>query len=94
MPAFKCPTHGMQIASHFCEHAEAAVNARQSLDVYLQRNQWGWTTVCSACAQLPLEQRDTDFLVCGRCIVEWAEVTGSDYVQRCQNPVPEFPTGM
>lgn len=91
MPAFKCPTHGMKIASHFCEHAEVAVNARQPLDVYLQKNRWGWTTVCPDCVRLPTEQRDTDFLVCGACVVEWAEKVGNNYVERCQEPVEESP---
>ena len=93
MAAYKCPIHGMQIAAHFCEHAEAAINARQPMTVYLQKGEWGWTTVCPACVQLPPEERDTDFLVCGECVVDWAQKVGNDYVERCQDPVNESPPG-
>jgi hypothetical protein len=93
MGATKCPRHGTQIASVFCEHASDSVDARTSTTLYLQKNKWGWFTLCSACIRRrddPDVQNDL-VLVCGKCIVDWAEATGSDYVQRCQNPVPESP---
>lgn len=91
MAAIKCPIHGEQIASSFCEHAAAAINARQPVQVFLQRDPWGWYTVCCCCARLPKEEHEADDLVCGKCMLEWASTTGSDYVQRCQNPVEESP---
>lgn len=73
-----------------CEHAALAIDERRPVELYLQHGEWGWFTLCNACAR----RRDTseaNDLVCGPCIDEWAEVTGSDYVRRCQNPKPEFP---
>ena len=83
----------MQIAAHFCEHAELAIKARKPLDVYLQKGEWGWNAVCRVCLDLPKEDRDTDFLVCEECVVDWAKRLGNDYVARCQVPVEEFPAG-
>ena len=91
MAADKCPKHGMQIYSRFCEHAMLAVESLGPMDVYLRRDQWGWCTLCPACALLPAEAVDTDFYVCEKCTSEWALATGSDYLQRCQRPVDEFP---
>ena len=61
------------------------------MEVFIQRDQWGWYTVCRACALLPKEQHDANFPVCGKCVVEWANATGSDYVARCAMPVEESP---
>ena len=92
MPAFKCPRHGMRIAAHFCEHAESAVMSLQPLEVYIQKNEWGWCTVCPTCIGIPKASRDTDFLVCEGCVVDRALKTGSDYLTRCREPVEEFPS--
>lgn len=81
----------MQIAVRFCEHGASTVESGQPMEVYRQRDQWGWYTVCPDCVLLPKTLRDTDFLVCARCVVDWAEQTGSDYVARCQTPVEECP---
>jgi hypothetical protein len=93
MGANDCPAHGTQIASVFCEHASDAVDARMPIALYLQRDQWGWYTLCDACVQRrdhPAVQENL-VLVCGKCILEWAAATNSDYVRRCQDPKPEFP---
>lgn len=91
MPAFRCPKHGMQIASCFCEHAARAVDERTPEDVFIRRDQWGWYTLCRRCALLPKEQHDANSLVCGECVVEWAKATDSNYLERCVSPVEEYP---
>ena len=95
MAFIKCPKHGGQIAAPFCEHAALAIAEGRPLVLYLQREKkWGdWFTLCDLCvrhldAPSILENLE---LVCEKCIVEWAEVTNSDYVRRCQNPKPELP---
>jgi hypothetical protein len=94
MGAFKCPKHGMQIAEPFCEHAACAVNERRPIDVYLQWADGWWISLCATCVrQLKVPETLDDLeLVCGECISEWVDATGSDYLLRCQNPKSEFPT--
>lgn len=93
MGATKCSRHGTQIAAVFCEHAFDAIDTRIPITLYLQKNQWGWYTLCDVCIRHhdDLEIQENLVLVCGKCILEWATTTNSDYVQRCQHPVPEFP---
>ena len=96
MAVDRCPKHGMQIWARFCEHAAAAINDRRNAAVYLQKHHGDWVGVCDRCVRRlddPTTLDDAIDFVCQMCIVEWAEVTGSDYVQRCQNPVREFPKG-
>lgn len=83
----------MQIASRFCEHALGAVNDRRSMEVFLQRDRWGWYTLCPSCIALQESRLDTDFLACEKCVAEWATATGSDYLARCQSPIEEWPDG-
>ncbi len=91
MAAFRCPKHGMQIAVRFCEGAAKAVDERNPEEVFLQRDQWGWYTLCRRCALLPEEQHDASFLVCEKCMAEWAKASGSNYLERCVSPVEEYP---
>ena len=92
----RCPKHGIQIYSLFCVHASAEIGARRATELYLQHIVgWGWMTVCKDCARrVPevFETHDLHDLVCGECIKEWADATGSDYLQRCQDPKPELPS--
>ena len=94
MAALRCPKHGPKIALIFCEHAGTAVDERRVVPVYLQRNEWGWHTVCEDCvrrADRAQALADADYLVCVECAIEWAEIADNDYVQRSQDPHPEFP---
>ncbi|MCA9605364.1 MAG: hypothetical protein KC619_07205 [Myxococcales bacterium] len=91
MPAYECEEHGTQIAARFCEHAATAVASRQPMEVYLQRDQWGWYTLCPECVGLPKDQHEANSLVCERCAKEWVDETGSDYLDRCKSPVEELP---
>lgn len=92
MPAFKCPRHRMQIAGRFCEHAASAVEKSLPMRVFLQRDRWGWFTLCPTCIFLPEEELDTDFLVCEKCVAEWAVATENDYLERCASPTEEHPS--
>lgn len=95
MAFVRCPKHGGRIAAPFCEHAALAVEERRPIVFYLQLEEtWeNWFTVCDACVRRihAPDILDNLELVCGACIDEWAEVTSSDYVRRCQIPKPEFP---
>ena len=95
MGAVHCPIHGTRIASVMCEHVAAAVDARRPMRVYLQKDSWGWYTLCDACARRrdDPELQDELGLVCGECVDEWAVATGSDYSQRFENRVSESPEG-
>jgi len=94
MPGLRCEKHGNQFALVFCEHAGLAVDERRAVAVYLQRNDWGWITVCDDCvrrADLSRVLASADYLVCTKCVKEWAELAGNNYVLRSQDPRPEFP---
>lgn len=94
MAALRCTKHGPQIALRFCEHAGVAVDERRVVPVYLQRDEWGWCTLCDDCVRRVDRSQalaDADYLVCVACAKEWAQTAGNDYVQRSQDPRPEYP---
>lgn len=93
MAAFDCPKHGMQIASHFCEHVAAAIDARHPIRFYLQKHDptGTWYAVCASCARQPKVLHNPNFLVCSECVLEWAGQTGSDFVERRMSLVEEHP---
>lgn len=94
MAVDRCPKHGMQIWARFCEHAAAAIDNRHAVPVYLQKHHGDWVGVCDACVRRlddPETLQNACEFVCQLCILEWAAATGSDYVQRCQDPKAEFP---
>lgn len=92
MAAVLCPKHGRQIALLFCEHALGAVVGMQSVHIYLQRSQYGWHSLCDLCVRnVPESLGDADHLACTKCVMEWVVATGSDYHQRSQKPVNEYP---
>lgn len=94
MAVDRCPKHGMQIWARFCEHVATAINDRRVVTVYLQKHHGDWVGLCDTCVRGlddPRTLEDATEFVCQVCILEWAAATGSDYVQRCQDPKPEFP---
>ena len=93
MPAIECPIHGEQLGSIFCSHAAGAINGREPMELFLQRNQYAWYTVCPACIRMPKAKHEPNRVACEKCIVEWVSRTGSDYLERCQAPVEEHPDG-
>lgn len=94
MAVDRCPKHGMQIMARFCDHAADAIDDRRPIVVYLQQHHGDWISLCDACVRRvddPETLENAMGFVCQKCIVEWADTIGSDYVQRCQRPEPEFP---
>ncbi len=91
MAAYECSKHGTQIAAHFCSHAKSAIDVGENIELYLQKDHVGWYSVCESCARKPKSEHAPDDLVCQKCIMEWAERTGSDYVDRCRAPKEEHP---
>ena len=43
------------------------------MTVYLQKDEWGWYTLCSRCARQPKATHEANSLMCGSCTVEWQE---------------------
>ncbi len=94
MPAFECAYHGFQLAMPCCEHVKEAIEAKREVDLYLQRNEWGWFLVCGKCVRrddLAEVLANTSSGVCELCMSEWVEQTGSDIYARCQHPRYESP---
>lgn len=92
MPATLCQKHGKQIALVFCAHAMEAIDNLRPMDVYLQHDQYGWATLCEDCARrLPESMAEANELGCSGCVMEWVRATGTDYQQRANNPVNEYP---
>ena len=94
MGMYKCETHGNQFALFFCEHAERAVSPRRPLEVFLQKGLYVWHTLCRACMLRPdfeVALDEADHGVCSKCVAEWANATGSDYMTRVKSPTNERP---
>lgn len=71
------------------------VDERRVEPVYLRPDETGWHALCDACIRRPdisEAPNGTYYLVCVECVKDWSAMAANGFVERCQNPHPEFPS--